>query len=269
MRDLETRMDTIFGDAFRNAGDWFNRSSMASSVDVREQNNKYVARVYLPHFDTSKAKVNIENGVLHIVANGKSSVNGKAEAEHYEQSISLPKPVQSEKMQVQRKPDLLVITVPEQMAGSQTAALSTVSPSPETSPASAADEWEGSISNAFARLDAAMNRALNETFPDNFAIGPQASQLESAVKMDDQKNKYVVHFYLPEKNVSDVHVNFENGKLQLTAKEEHSATPQPGGGSAEFSGEYSATISVPGSVNKDEMKVARQANAIVVTLPKA
>ncbi|MGE5213301.1 MAG: Hsp20/alpha crystallin family protein [Nitrospirota bacterium] len=263
-------MDTIFGDAFRNAGDWFNRSSMASSVNLREQNNKYVARVYLPHFDTSKADVKIDrNGVLHIVANGNTSVKDKTEAEHYEQSITLPNPVQSEKMKVQRKPDLLVITVPEQTAGSSAVASSKATPVPETS-AATVDAWEDSISKAFARLNTEMDRALNETFPNNFAVGPHASELESAVKMDDQKDKYVVHFYLPEQNISNVKVNFENGKLRLTAQEEPNATPQPGGGgTAEFSGEYNAMISVPGSVNKNEMKVDRQANAVVVTLPKA
>jgi HSP20 family molecular chaperone IbpA len=262
-------MDTIFGDQFRNAGDWFNRSSMASSVDLREQNDKYVARIYLPHFDTSKADVKIENGILHVVANGKSSANGETEAEHYEQSISLPKPVQSDKVQVKRKPDFLVITVPEQTAGASAVASSTATPFPVTSPASTVDEWEGSISKAFARLDAEMNRALNETFPDHFDLGSHASQLESAVKMDDQKDKYVVHFYLPEQNISNARVKFDNGQLRMTAKEESSTTSQSGGSSTKVTGEYSAAISVPGPVNEDEMKVDRQANAVVVTLPKA
>lgn len=277
IRDLNARMDGIFGEAFRNAGDWFNRSNMASSVDLREQNDKYIARVYLPHFDTSKADVKIEKGVLDIVANANSSANGKSEAEHYEQSITLPKPVESDKMQVQRKPDLLVITVPEGTAGAPAVASSTATPSSETSPASAADQWEGSISNAFARLDTEMNRALNETFPDSFNVGPHASQLESAIKMDDQKDKYVVHFYLPEQNVSNVRVNFDDGQLHLRAKEKSSGTSQPASGTAqqsrdsstEVTGEYTATISVPGPVNEDQMKVDRQANAVVVTLPKA
>lgn len=269
MRQLENRMDTIFGDAFRNAGDGSNRSTLASSANLREQNNKYVARVYLPHFDTSKADVKIENGALHIVANEKNTANGKTEAEHYEQSISLPKPVQSDKMQVRRKPDLLVITVPEQTANLPTVASSTATPSPGSSSGSSADEWENSISNEFAQMETAMDQAFNETFPDTFATGPHASQLESAVKMDDEKDKYVVHFYLPEQNVSNAHVNFDNGQLHLTAKEESSASPQPGTGSAKIEGQYSATINVPGPVNESEMKVDRQANAVVVTLPKA
>jgi len=195
-------------------------------------------------------------------------VNGKAESEHYEQSISLPKPVQSDKMRVQRKPDLLVITVPEGTAGSPAVGSSTAAPVPETSPG-APDEWAGSISNAFARLDAEMNRALNETFPDGFDISSQASQLESAVKMDDQKDKYVVHFYLPERDISNARVNYQNGQLRVTAEEGSNTTSKSGGGSAKVSGEYSAAISVPGPVNESDMKVDRQANAVVVTLPKA
>lgn len=272
-------MDTIFSDAFRNANQWFNHSTLASSVNLREQKDKYVARVYLPHFDTSTAQVKVENGALHIVANGEKKGNGNTQPQKYEQTISLPQPVQTNDIKVQRKPDLLVITVPKETTEQSDTASSTATPSPETSSDSAANdyEWEDSIANEFARMNEAMDRALHETFPDSSGFGPQASQLESAVKMDDQKDKYVVHFYLPEQNLSNVRVKFDNGQLHLRAKEQSGTTsaqtsgssPEPDGNSVKVTGEYTATISVPGPVNESEMKVDRQANAVVVTLPKA
>ena len=44
-------------------------------------------------------------------------------------------------------------------------------------------------------------------------------QLGSAVHVDDQKNQYVVHFNLPDKDLKNVNVKLENGQLRLTASE--------------------------------------------------
>ena len=99
MQDLDTRMDSIFANAFRNVGNWFDKSMVASSVDLREQNGNYVTHVYVPGGNTDKADVKIENGALHIVMNDERTINGNTEPEHYEQIINFPKPVQSDKMQ--------------------------------------------------------------------------------------------------------------------------------------------------------------------------
>lgn len=48
LRDLENRMDAVFADTFRGMGTWFDQSTRANSVDLREQNDKYVARLYIP-----------------------------------------------------------------------------------------------------------------------------------------------------------------------------------------------------------------------------
>ena len=54
LRDLETQMDNLFANSFRDFGAFFGQSRLASSVDLREQNDKYVARVYVPNGETSK-----------------------------------------------------------------------------------------------------------------------------------------------------------------------------------------------------------------------
>ena len=67
-KDLDTRMDSIFANAFRNVGNWFDKSMVASSVDLREQNGNYVTHDSMfPAAILIKADVKIENGALHIV----------------------------------------------------------------------------------------------------------------------------------------------------------------------------------------------------------
>ena len=85
--------------------------------------------------------------------------------------------------------------------------------------------------------------------------------------MDDQKDKYVVHFALPNRDVSNVNVNFENGELHLSAQEQKSSSTNSQ--QSIERGRYQEMITLPGPVKQSEMKVNRQANAVVVTLPKA
>ena len=172
--DLDNQMDTIFGDAFRNAHDWQNHSAMASSINLREQKDKYIARVYLPHFDTSKAQVKVEHGNLHIVVSPENTGNSNTAGQKYEQTISLPEPVQSDNVEVRRKPDVLVITVPKQTGRETGVASSIATPPQQTASESPANEygWEKSMADEFARMNEAMDRAFNAVFPDNLGSAP-------------------------------------------------------------------------------------------------
>lgn len=273
MRDLNARMDSIFEDAFRNVGNWFDESMVAASIDLREQNGNYVTRVYVPHGNTAKADVKIDNGALHITMNDERTVNGKAEPEHYEQVIDFPKPVQSDEMRVDRKKNLIVITVPKQTASapavaSAPAATPAGSAAPSTNNATA---WEDSIFSDFNRIQNQMDQALRNVFPNNTAIGANTSQLESAVNLEDQKDKYVVHFYLPDRNLSDVKVDYKNGDLDLAAEEHQTNSKQTASGTMQSnaSGRYEEMITIPGPVKDKDMTVNRQAGTVVVTLPKA
>jgi hypothetical protein len=70
MRDLQSDMDKIFAQTFQDFGSSFGQSGFASSVDLRERNDKYVARIYLPNGDTSKVNATVKNGNLDINMNG-------------------------------------------------------------------------------------------------------------------------------------------------------------------------------------------------------
>ncbi len=270
MRDLETKMDHIFTDSLRRAGRWFDQSTLASSVDLREEKDKYVARVYVPHIDTSKVNATIENGALHITAENGRTVNGKLNTERYEQVIDFPKPIQADKMQVDRKQDLVVISVPKTSAATPAVASAATAP-PAVSPGVASTDWADTVFNQFQQMENRMDQTFRDVFRNDLTSSASALQLGSAVNVDDQKDKYVVHFYLPDKNLSNVDVKFENGQLDLTGQEQKKTSNQSASGTFESAtaGRYEEMITLPGPVNDKEMKVDRKDNAVIVSLPKA
>jgi len=262
-------MNSVFSNAFRNVGNWLEDSTLASSVDLREQNDKYVARVFVPHAETSKVDAKIENGALHITAQTERSVNGNTTKENYEQVITLAKPVEADKMKIDRKQDMIVISIPKTTASAPEVA--TASPSPATSPWTASTDWGEVMSNQFAAMRRQMNQAFHDVFANETLSGASALQLGSAVNVDDQKDKYVVHFYLPDHDLSNVNVDFKNGQLDLTAKEQENAVDKSTNGTQESTttGQYEEMVTLAGPVKDKDMKVERKADSVIVTLPKA
>ena len=60
-----------------------------------------------------RVNVTVENNLLHVTAEAAQKENGAGQSERYEQIISLPGPVESDKMQIDRKKNLVVITLPK------------------------------------------------------------------------------------------------------------------------------------------------------------
>jgi HSP20 family molecular chaperone IbpA len=116
-----------------------------------------------------------------------------------------------------------------------------------------------------------MDQVLQNTFPNDLLSASNALRLGSTVNVEDQKDKYVVHFTLPDRDISNVKVDFKNNELHLTAQEKEQASNTAPSNTAETieRGRYEEMITLPGPVKQSEMKVDRQANAVIVTLPKA
>lgn len=270
LRDLETQMDNIFANTFRAFGTAFGQSGLGSSIDLREQKDKYVARVYVPNGDTADVNARVENGALHVTTKSSQSKNGTTSSESSDEVVSLPQPVNSDQLKIDRKPNMVVITIPK-----TTAAVAAASPTPSAtaspSPAVASNDWDDRMLADMERMQARMDEAFRNAFPNDLLNGTSMVRLGSTVNVDDQGDKYVVHFTLPRQDMSNVNVKFENGQLSLTAKEEKSTTSNasPGTMSTVESGSYEQMITLPGAVKDAEMKVERKNGAIVVTLPKA
>lgn len=268
LRDLETKMDSIFADTFRGVGNWFDQSTHATSVDLREQNDKYVARLYVPRSDHSKVGAKVENGVLHITAQNEGTANGATETERHEEFIALAKPVQTDKVDVQQKQDVVVITVPKTTASAPAIAAASPAPTATASPSESPADWADAMLAQMNQMQAKLDQSVRDVFQNDSASGASNSQLGSAMNIDDQADKYVVHFYLPDKNLSDVNVKFENNQLHLTAQEQKKSDAAAGDMESSVA-RYETMTTLPGPVKDADMKVARKEGSVVVTLPKA
>jgi HSP20 family molecular chaperone IbpA len=224
----------------------------------------------LPNGDTSKVNATINGNNLEITMNGAETKNGAAQSERYQEIISLAQPVRADQLQIQRKPNMVVISVPKS-SPSTVATTSGQSPVPSVtaSPAfsSALNAWDQRMIDDMRQMEARMNTMFQNAFPNDLSSRNATLELGSTVNVDDQKDKYVVHFALPNRDVSNVNVNFENGELHLSAQEQKNSSTNSQ--KSVESGRYEEMVTLPGPVNESEMKVNRQANAVVVTLPKA
>ena len=169
-------------------------------------------------------------------------------------------------MQIQRRKNLLVITVPKTTAA-MAGARSQASPSASASTSLGLATLDQSILSRMARMQGRMEQIFRDAFPNDTKSSLNLLQFGSAVHLDDQKDRYVVRFYLPDKNLKNVAVKLNRGELYLTASETEKNQQQ--GMSTLESGNYEQLITLPGPVKEKEMKVERKNGTIVVTLPKA
>jgi HSP20 family molecular chaperone IbpA len=264
MDQLNAELDSVFADTFRNFGHWFADSNLISSIDLREQKNDYVVRVYVPA-ESSKVNAKVENGLLHVTAEAGEKENGNSATQRYEQIISLPGPVQSDKMRIERKKNLVVINLPK--TGASIAAASQGkdrSQSEESNDLAALDQ---KVVERMARMQSRMEKMFRNAFPQDLTSGFQSLRLGSAVNLEEKPDRYVAHFYLPNNDLKNVKVKLENGQLRLTASENDR---EEGNGRTEMqSGRYEQVLTLPRPVKEKGMKVEREKGTIVVTLPKA
>jgi HSP20 family molecular chaperone IbpA len=271
LRELGNQLDNIFTESFRNLGASFGQSGFAASVDLREQKDRYVARVYVPNGDTSKVIATIDNGALHITMPGAEAKNEAKAQESYEQVITLPQPVRADQLTVERKQNVVVITVPK-----STTAVAAVSPIPSPSPTTSSSplslaNWDERMLEDMRRMQAQMDQVFRNAFPNDQLNGTNLRRLGSTVNVEDQNDKYIVHFALPNRDISSVNVEFKDGRLHLTAQEQKNTSSNRAAGTMQSveSGRYEEMITLPGPVNDSKMTVDRKDGSVVVTLPKA
>lgn len=127
MEKMRRDMDRVFDDAFRefcgtpDYKGFFDEPRFGSSLDLKEEGDNYVVRAYLPDRDMLSINVTVEAGTLKIEAkdqetmkkdDGGSALPSTRKAA-YSQLITLPGPVQSDKMKVDKKVGMLVVTLPK------------------------------------------------------------------------------------------------------------------------------------------------------------
>ncbi len=127
MDAMRRDMDRAFDDAFREFRGlpehkgFFDEPRFGSSFDLKDEGDHYVVRAWLPDRDMKEINVTVEDRTLRIEAKEQETTKkeDKAGTLHstrkaaYSQMLTLPGPVQSEKMKVEKKEGMLVVTLPK------------------------------------------------------------------------------------------------------------------------------------------------------------
>ena len=111
-------------------------STFSSSIDVRGTPDAYVARIYVPAGDESKLNVTFDKGTLRI-----SSIDKIAGA--FDENIAIPGPVKADKLKIEHKEGIVVVTLPRELERSAIVA------APAAGIASAAATTGGSVSGSW------------------------------------------------------------------------------------------------------------------------
>jgi HSP20 family protein len=127
MEKMRQEMDRAFDESFRSFRDGpgaqglFDESRFGSSYDLKEEGDNYVVRAYLPNREMKDVNVTVEQQTLKIEAKEQKTTK-KDDPAHplhssvmaaYSQIITLPGPVQADKMKVDKKEGMLVVTLPK------------------------------------------------------------------------------------------------------------------------------------------------------------
>ena len=187
----------------------------------------------------------------------------------FDESIAIPGPVNAEKMKIEHKDGIVVVTLPKETKGIA------ATPEAKPAPAPATESWD-QTDRARDAADGGSNGSTDAGCVSRRTSNPAAIAeqplLGSSVKLDNEKDKYVVHFCLPDRDISNVKVKVtDNDQLRITASDESKKeTKTKTGTNSEISeGEYSQVITLPGPVHAGDMKIDRRPASVTVTLPKA
>jgi len=260
---LESDLDHLFRDAVAKLHPATKEKSFSSTVDVRETPEAYVARISVPKDDESKVNVKYARGALQINTNDKA-------AGGFDESIIIPGAVNAGQMKTEHKDGILVVTLPKAAKSATAAAV----PAPATSTGETLESLNQKMVRELQRMEDRMDQLTQDTFRDISHPAPIAEPplLGSSVNLDNEKDKYVVHFCLPDRDLSTVKVKItDNNQLRITTSEEskEQAKTKTGTNSQFSEGEYMQVITLPGPVHASDMKIDRKDGVVTVTLPKA
>lgn len=122
IRQMQRQMDRMMSRAMANFGGFDSFSnfpalggmSAMGGLNLEDTGKEYVIRASLPGGAMENVNVSVDNErVLKITANDESSSANHRHMANFTQVFTLPGPVQSDKIQVDKSQDALVITLPK------------------------------------------------------------------------------------------------------------------------------------------------------------
>ncbi|MEY3896128.1 MAG: hypothetical protein RLZZ214_1648 [Verrucomicrobiota bacterium] len=266
MKHWQNEMSEKFSETFNalrkedKSGD---KSIAMVSVDLREKSDSYILRVHLPDRNVDQVEVTLENNSLSIMA----PAEGKAAL--YQQTLTLTGLAAGAKPVIERRKadNLMIVTIPKAAAA----------PAEDKEPPTAespVESWDRDVLDRMDRMHQEMNRIFKNAFQD-FRSMPEhmgifdEPRFGSSFVVQDEGDQYVVRAYLPERDLKDLKVNVQGKVLKIEAQAETTGERNETGAVSSYKAAYSQTLTLPGPVLSEKMKVDRKDGMVVVTLPKA
>jgi HSP20 family molecular chaperone IbpA len=247
----------------------------SDALSLLEKPDRYLVRLEMPRRDLSQVTVNLRKGVLHVEAPANGFVPSCT------RDIPLEWASSDGNLLIERQDSrgFLVVTVPKE--SSQT---SSMEPDPayeknETDPCAPYPRNDTAwMMGEMQRMQREMDRMMGAMMFDDFAmptighgISPHripGATMSSAPSLEDHGDHYVVRTPLPGQDLGKVNVSIHDRQLMIESNQNSDSTLNPCAMIAQSSF-YSQSMRLPGPVQVGKMKVDRQGDELVVTLPKA
>jgi HSP20 family molecular chaperone IbpA len=245
------------------------KSILNSSVDVREETSAYSVRVGVP--ETTDVNVRLAGSTL--ILDSSASEGGV----RYEQRIALPKAQADAALGIKRADGQLVISIPK---GEPTASVGGMA-LPARIPLDAGfDALRDQVLSQAANMLQQMNQedapagggapAAQDLFGS--LLGSIAPQLQgktvgSGFKLEDRGDAYLLTSTLPEEQARNVSVNVDNERA-ITITSKHEKQSASGGATAFSSGSSTQSMTLPGPVRGEELKMDYKNGRLEIVLPK-
>lgn len=242
------------------------KSILNSSVDIQEDASGYSIQVGVP--ETTDVNVRLAGSTL-ILDSGSSESGIR-----YEQRLSLPRAQADASLGIKRSEGKLVISIPK---GEPAPALGGMVLPSRTPMDAGFDTLRDQVLSQAAKMLQQMNQEdvpagggaqdLFGSILGNIAPQLQTKMASSGFKLEDRGDAYLLTSVLPEEQARNVSVNVDNERaVTITSKHEKQSTA--GGATAFSSGSSTQSMTLPGPVRGEELKMEYKNGRLEIVLPK-
>ena len=124
MENISRDLDRIVDESLKEIGltpeqeGYFDEPRFGSSIDLQDEGTHYTLRAYLPGRTVDDVKATLEGQTLRIEAKAEEAVTGdkgtiRSHKAAFVQIVTLPGPVKAEAMKVDKKENMLVVSLPK------------------------------------------------------------------------------------------------------------------------------------------------------------
>jgi len=246
------------------------KSILNSSVDIQEDTSTYSVRVGVP--ETTDVNVRLAGSTLILDSGATES------GIRYEQRISLPRAQADAALGIKRTAGQLVISIPkgEPVAAAAPGGIALPSRIPMDAGFDALrDQVLSQAANMLQQMNqedtpaggAAPAQDLFGSILGSIAPQLQGKTASSGFKVEDRGDAYLLISVLPEEQARNVSVNVDNERA-VTITSKHEKQSAAGGATAFSSGSSTQSMTLPGPVRGEELKMEYKNGRLEIVLPK-